>query len=311
MSQSLSRAKLIRVLTKRVETIHSASYFAPAVDQELAQVGITHPGQAYLTSRAAPMGAVAASVVTATFYNFNPTHVMRFVPDCWEIASPERIWQARLRGVEAMIESYFLGGDETDHSHLGPCAESICQALQPALAAQLPDGRPLYAAHQEALAAGVEAHNPAAQPFLNLWATATLLREYRGDSHIAALVVSDLPGIQALALHVATGTSFRPQAARKSRGWSDEQWQSAQESLRSRGLLTGTGDEALPTDAGYEMREHIEQRTDDAVAVAFAGLAGETLSDLSEAAKDLARVLVGAQAFPAQMFAEGAGMRRS
>ncbi|WAL41432.1 hypothetical protein BRM1_06210 [Brevibacterium sp. BRM-1] len=304
------RADLIRKLTKRLESVHSAGYFSPAVARAVAEAGIEHPGQAYLAGRAAPMGAVRAAVVTAAFYNFSPEHVRRFVPACWEIASPERIWAARVRGTEAMLAHLFLGEGERDHSELAAAAAQLGRALQPVLAAQLPDGRPLYAAHQEALAAGVQAEDPAVQPFLDLWSVATLLREYRGDGHIAALVVNYLPGLQALALHTATGTSFRPEAARKSRGWSAEQWAQAQESLRARGLLVGAGEEAEPTAAAAGLREQIEAQTDASVAVAFSPLDDEALADAAEAAKDFARVVVRAQAFPAQIFAPGSGMTR-
>jgi len=41
-----------------------------------------------------------------------------------------------------------------------------------------------------------------------------LLREYRGDGHIAALVAHGLSGIEALITHIATGTGFNPEVGR-------------------------------------------------------------------------------------------------
>ena len=42
----------------------------------------------YFGARAAPMGAVSAGVVQATFFNFAPVHVQRAVPDVWGSSPP-------------------------------------------------------------------------------------------------------------------------------------------------------------------------------------------------------------------------------
>lgn len=55
-----------------LEALHSMIYFVPEAEQHLGELGL-QPGQmSYLAARSAPMGAVGAGVVTATFYNFNP-----------------------------------------------------------------------------------------------------------------------------------------------------------------------------------------------------------------------------------------------
>ncbi len=41
-----------------------------------------------------------------------------------------------------------------------------------------------------------------------LWHAATLLREYRGDGHLAALLDAQLSGIEAIVTHCATGRGF-------------------------------------------------------------------------------------------------------
>ncbi|MGH3530923.1 MAG: helix-turn-helix domain-containing protein, partial [Mycobacterium sp.] len=41
----------------------------------------------YFASRSAPMGAVSANVVAATFYNFNPQLVAGAIPAAWGLAS--------------------------------------------------------------------------------------------------------------------------------------------------------------------------------------------------------------------------------
>jgi hypothetical protein len=64
------------------------------------------------------------------------------------------------------------------------------------------EGRPLYAGH-----AGLDWPDA---PHVAAWHAATLLREHRGDGHIAALVAAGLSGIDALVTHVATGQGFVP-----------------------------------------------------------------------------------------------------
>ena len=67
-------------------------------------------------------------------------------------------------------------------------AETACEHVE---------GRPLFAGHAS-LPWPDEDH-------LVLWHAQTLLREYRGDGHIAALVTAGLSGLEAAITHVATG----------------------------------------------------------------------------------------------------------
>ena len=47
-----------------------------------------------------------------------------------------------------------------------------------------------------------------------LWHAITLLREYRGDGHVAALLDAGLSGLDALITHTATGPRFTVAAAK-------------------------------------------------------------------------------------------------
>ncbi len=114
------------------------------------------------------------------------------------------------------------------------------------------DGRALYAGH-------AELDWPDA-PYAQLWHAITLLREYRGDGHIAALATHGLNGIEALITHIATGTGFDPEFGRRLRGWSQEQWDAAVTGLEERGLLDDAGQ---LTAAGNELRSKVEDLTDE------------------------------------------------
>jgi hypothetical protein len=128
-----------------------------------------------------------------------------------------------------------------------------------------------------------------------MWHGVTLLREYRGDGHIAALVAAGLSGIEALVSHTATGKGFVPEFAMASRGWSQAEWDAAAAGLVARGLLGGDG--AL-TAAGQELRERVEQETDRMAEPPWARLGEERTEELAQIGKALTRTVAMAGAFP-------------
>ena len=87
-----------------------------------------------------------------------------------------------------------------------------------------------------------------------------MLREYRGDGHITALVTHGLSRLEALITHAATGIGFNADCARRLRGWSHDEWNAATDGLISRGILDADG--GLTT-AGTELRSTIEGLTDE------------------------------------------------
>ena len=81
---------------RAIDPLHSQLYFAPEHDERLSAIGLRPGRMAYFAGRAAPMGAVGAGVVTATFYNFSPSLVAHMIPRAWTLASPEQVLAARL-----------------------------------------------------------------------------------------------------------------------------------------------------------------------------------------------------------------------
>ena len=65
------------------------------------------------------------------------------------------------------------------------------------------DGRPLYA--------GWASLDWPTEPHLRFWHALTLLREYRGDGHIAALQTAGLNGLDALITHTRDGNRVSAQ----------------------------------------------------------------------------------------------------
>src|SRR4051812_24871517 len=85
------------------EPFHALTYFADEGRAAGEALGLTGFWQTYFAFRAAPLGAVGAEVVTATFYNFAPDFVARRVPAVWEAVSPTAALEARLAGVDAAV----------------------------------------------------------------------------------------------------------------------------------------------------------------------------------------------------------------
>jgi hypothetical protein len=131
-----------------------------------------------------------------------------------------------------------------------------------------------------------------------MWHGATLLREHRGDGHIAVLLHAGLTGLEALITHSATGRGFTEAAAKATRGWKDEEWTAACAALTSRGLV----DEQGLTAEGEELRGRIEVQTDALAADPWLSLGEEKTARVVELGKGLSRRLVEAGAFGQGIF---------
>ena len=270
---------------RRLEPLHSHVYFAPETEQHLTAAGLRPGRMGYFAGRAAAMGAVGPGVVTATFYNFAPAIVGRHLPRAWTLASPEQVLTARHEAARASLAR--LLGDDVPAGDLAELAE----LLREACTALSPEGRPLYAAHADLPWPG--------DPVLAVWHGVGLLREHRGDGHIASLVRHGLSGVEALVTHTLTGRGFTRESAQLTRGWSDEEWTAALAALADRGLVA---DGALTAD-GVALREAVEQETDALSAAPFAQLGAERTARVAELAAALAGRLVANGAFPAGVLA--------
>jgi hypothetical protein len=236
------------------------------------------------------MGPVSAGVTAATFYNFNPALVAQSIPHAWTLASIDAILAARLRAVDRALRR-MLGEEAVGSAEVAEAA----RLARTATTGLRPAGRPLYAAHAELPWPD--------EPHLALWHAITLLREYRGDGHVAALLIADVSGLDALVTHTATGRGFTPATARATRGWSEDEWAAAEDALRERGLLDSDG----LTAAGGQLRASVEADTDRRAAQPWLQLGEAGTARLTELGKKLSRTVLAAGAYPADMFAAPRG----
>ena len=231
-----------RELWHRLEAVHAVLYFDDHPRQVLSDAGLRGFWMGYFAARSAPMGAVDAPVVTATFFNFHPSMVERAIPDAWTYASPEQVLDARRSAAVDTLTR--LVPDAAEH------AERIAPELQYVIDSTPDSGRPLFAANR--------ALEPGDDPVARLWQAATSLREHRGDGHVAALTTLDLDGCEAHVLSAAW-KGLPAEMIRATRGWSEDDWVGAVHRLSRRGWI---GDDEQLTDKGREAREQIERLTD-------------------------------------------------
>jgi hypothetical protein len=260
------------------EPIHAITYFADESKAAWAAAGLRGFWRGYFATRAAPMGLVGPGPVTAAFYNFAPSMVARAVPEVWTMATPAEAWAARLDGMDATLravvgdDAILAGPEITEAAGLARRATDACPAA----------GRVLYAAHLD-----LDWPEP---PHLALWHALTLLREFRGDGHNAALLAANVDGCQAHVLAGATGGSPRD-VTQPARGWTDEEWADAERRLTERGLLTpGRPEEA--TEAGRSLRDSIELCTDQTDLTPWLALGEDATDRLAVLLRPLSRAVV-------------------
>lgn len=271
-----AEALLARKTWRTLEPLHGMIYFVPEAAAAYERIGITGR-TGYFGSRAASMGAVTPEVVVSTFFNFNPVLVHAAIPRAWEISTPEALLTARLDAVDRAFRR-LLGDDLLTSPEMRRAAE-LARSVAEVAGARV-EGRPLCAAHAN-LPWPDEAH-------LALWHAQSILREFRGDGHIALLLTHGLSGIEALVTHGLSG-DVPAHILQLTRGWSDEEWGAATVALQERDWLTAGNDPAL-SGWGLAQRQDIEDQTDHLAAAPYAALGEAGCAELRALARPWSKV---------------------
>ena len=269
-----------RTTWRALEPVHSMVYFAPEAQEEYAALGLDVQGNralGYFPARAAALGRVGPGAVHATFYNFSRRAVDAGMAGVWERVSPEQLVGARRRAADRALRR--LCGALLD----GPEVTEAAALARTATEGCTPYGRPLYAAHADLPEPEL--------PHLQLWHAITLLREFRGDGHVAVLVAAGLTGLQAAVLHVARGEAWTRTGLQTSRGYSDEEWDAAIADLTERGWLHADG---TFTDDGRAQHQRLEDLTDALALPAWTRLGDEGCARLRDLGQPLSDAVVAA-----------------
>ena len=232
-----------RTLRNVCEPIGANVYFAPEAHQRYVALGLQAMGSGYFCSRSASMGKPMGLVVTAAFGVFSPTIVVPAIEAGWAATEPEPLLQARYDGAVASLRR-LLG--EPDAGRVSRAVELLQRGLEVAEGA----GHPLFS--------GLKGLPWPDEPLGALWRCCDMVREHRGDSHIAVWTRAMLKPIEIqLMSELQLGIPLKTYSL--TRGWSVEEMDAAIEEMRRRGWVEG---DAF-TPEGREFREQIESDTDD------------------------------------------------
>ncbi|MBV9254574.1 MAG: MarR family transcriptional regulator [Actinobacteria bacterium] len=268
---------IARRMFELVEPIGVIPYSADEPNEAMFALGFTNYWDTYFAGRAAPLGRVPAAVVDALFYNFAPGEVARHIPKVWDTTTPEAAIAARQMGCVNALRHIL--GDHVDTPAFARAADLLIKAGTSAPV----EGRPMYAAlltlpiPEEVVA--------------RLFHAASLLREHRGDGHIAALMTE---GIGRLEAHVLLALAMDMPAEKFGRIHHLPKTQIAAviDGMRGRGLI---GDDGWLTESGRAVKQRVEALTDELATTPYEILETDELDELMRNLEPLAALLLAAQ----------------
>jgi len=258
------------------EPIGAIPYAADEPTEALLALGFTEFWDTYFAGRAAPLGLVPAEVVDALFYNFAPGEVARHIPKVWRTTTPEAAIAARQRGAAAALRRIL--GDLVEASAFARATELLLAAATSAPIG----GRPMYAALRSIPVPG--------DGVSRMFHAASLLREHRGDGHIAALRIEGVSGLESHVLH-ALAAGQPAHTFGRVHHLPSAQLGAAIDGLRARGLIA---DDGWLSEPGHALKRRVEQLTDDLAAAPYGALSPSELDELIAALEPLATRLLAA-----------------
>jgi hypothetical protein len=237
----------------------------------------------YVWGRAASLGEPSPPVVAAVFAWFEPGLLAGLYETARTGVPRERLLAVRDAATAASLAEVLAGDDPAE------VADLLADAVQRADGT----GRPLFS--------GLHGRGRPGDPYQRLGWACDLVREHRGDSHVA---VANAAGLGPVEMNVLTecwiGMPLLSYTA--TRGWPEAAMRAAVDGLETRGWLR---DGAL-TDAGRAARAGIEDRTDAAeqsIAAALGGRLDEVVARLD----GWSERCIAAGAFPADILKRATG----
>jgi hypothetical protein len=181
----------------------------------------------------------------------------------WETTTPEAAHAAREQGCVAALRRIL--GDLVDSPGLSRAAELLAKASTSAPT----EGRVMYA--------GLRSLPMPAEPVTRLWHAANMLREHRGDGHIAALLSERIGGTEAHVLSALDAGVYPAESFGRIHHLPKARLAEVMDGLRDRGLLDAAG---RLTDTGRATKDRVEALTDALAAAPYEGLEPAELDEL-------------------------------
>jgi hypothetical protein len=274
------KASTMRSIARRmfelVEPIGVVPYSTHEPNEAMFALGFTNYWDTYFAGRAAPLGPATAEVVDALFYNFAPGEVACHIPKVWRTTTPEAAIAARQLGCGNALRRIL--GDRVDSPAFARTADLLLKAATSAAS----EGRPMYAA--------LRALPVPDDPVGRLFHAASLLREHRGDGHIAALMVEGVGGLEA---HVLFALNMGIPAEQFGRIHHLPAAQLAEviDGMRRRDLI---GEDGWLSESGRAVKQRVEALTDDLAAKPYECLEAHELDELMGSLEPLVALLIAA-----------------
>ena len=240
----------------------------------------------YVGGRAASLGEPSPPVVAAVFAWFEPGLLAGLYETARTAVRRERLLAVRDASTAVSLAEVLAGDDPAEVAEV---ADLLAGAAEGADGT----GRPLFS--------GLLGRGRPGDPYQRLWWACDLIREHRGDSHVA---VANAAGLGPVEMNVLTecwiGMPLLSYTA--TRGWPEAAMSAAVDGLEARGWLR---DGAL-TEAGRAVRAGIEDRTDAAEQAIVAALGGR-LDEVCARLDGWSERCIAAGAFPADILKRAAG----
>jgi hypothetical protein len=263
-----------RRLRDALEPIATQGWWSRTAGERFTALGVDFfPG--YVWGRAAALGTPPSALVAATFGVFEPALIAAVFETGSSTVDRDDILAARATGGAESVAAV-AGAEE--------CA-AVADPLFDALAGLDPLGRPLFSALRELPVPAL--------PSGRLWRAAELVREHRGDGHLAALVSAGLDAAEANVL-TERWLGFGLGEYSATRGFAPDALAAAVARLEARGWMAGDD----LTDAGRRARVDIEASTDASQAGLIEAL-GSALDSVVAGADAISARLIEARSFPA------------
>jgi hypothetical protein len=277
-------ASLPRRLRHVLEPLAMVQIWSVPAQEQMAAAGLNFL-TGYVGGRGCTLGDVDGSVVAATFGVFEPG----LIADLWAGAratcSVAELRALREAGARAGLQAA-LDGVAT------PDVERAVSTLRAGIEEADVVARPLFASLR-----GLPWPDDAVTA---LWHVASLYREHRGDTHLAACAAADVDAVEANIL-TELWCGYPLLEYTSSRAWSPEAMDAAVDRLTRRGWLADGG----LTDAGSLARTAIEDATDRAQERVVASLGD--LEPLIAALTPWADAVLAREWFPPDPYKRAAG----
>jgi hypothetical protein len=276
-----------RRLRDALEPLSMHAVWSEAVNKAIAAIGLDDFFMAYVCGRGAPLGETPGSVVAAAFGVFEPG----LVASLWEegrrtVALPELIAE-RDRATAASLRATI--GDVAPEADVMRVAE----VLERAVAGVDGTARTLFSA--------LRSQPRLVDPYGRLWRAADLVREHRGDSHLAACVAAGLDPVRMGVLsEVWVGYPVGEYSG--TRAWPQETHSAGVARLEADGLIA----HGRITEKGRAFRDGIEAATDIAQDDVVAAV-GADLDDVIATLDAWSQACIDAHCFPVDLRKRAAG----